>query len=286
MSFRSWLPVSFALLSPLAAEPMKSDIPYVAGGHERQVLDVYAPPGAEKLPVVFWIHGGGWQSGEKSQVKTKPAWFLEKGFVFVSINHRFLPEVVMEDLIGDVAKAFAWLEKNIASFGGDPKRVLVGGHSSGAQLAALLCTDHRYLQNEGASADSLIGCLPVDGDTYDIPAIIEVAETRRRVHHQPQAEFGHRQKFGNDPEKHLNFSAVTHVAENKGIPPFLILYNAAHPDNTAQAVRFGAVLKGAGIPVTLYAGKDTDHVKLNNDLGLADDPATEVLGNFVRGLLQ
>lgn len=265
---------------------MKSDIPYVENGHERQILDVYAPEGAEKLPVVFWIHGGGWQTGDKRNVKTKPAWFLEKGFVFVSINHRFLPEVTMEDLIGDVAKAFAWVEKNISSFGGDPVQILVGGHSSGAQLAALICTDHRYLEKEGVSIDCLIGCVPVDGDTYDIPAIIEVAETRRRVHHQPQAEFGHRQKFGNDPAKHLNFSAVTHVSEKKGIPPFFILYNSAHPDNSAQAVRFGTVLKGAGIPVTLFTGKNTDHVKLNDDLGLPADAATKALDSFVATLLK
>ena len=128
--------------------------------------------------------------------------------------------------------------------------------------------------------------MPVDGDTYDIPAIIEVAETRRRVHHQPQATYGHRQKFGDDPAKHLAFSAVTHVAKGKGIPPFLILFNAAHPDNSAQAVRFGAVLKEAEIPVTLIGGKNTDHVKLNNDLGLPGDPATAELEKFVATVLK
>ena len=90
--------------------------------------------------------------------------------------------------------------------------------------------------------------MPVDGDTYDVPAIIETAETRRRVHGQPPAKFGHREKFGNDPEKHRDFSAVTHVAKGKGIPPFLILHVAGHPDVTAQAQRLGDVLKDAGIP--------------------------------------
>lgn len=277
--------VLFASLSPLFAQTMKSDLAYVPNGHARHVLDVYTPEGANDLPVVFWIHGGGWQSGDKTSVKTKPAWFNEKGFVFVSINHRLLPEVSMEALTGDVAKAFAWVRENIAAYGGDPDRILVGGHSSGAQLAALLCTDERYLKAEGTGLDCLIGCLPVDGDTYDIPAIIEVAETRRRVHHQPQASYGHREKFGNDPAKHLDFSAVTHVAADKGIPPFLILYNAAHPDNSAQAARFGAVLKESGIPVTLFGGKETDHVKLNNDLGLPEDPATAALSQFLTDLL-
>ena len=92
--------------------------------------------------------------------------------------------------------------------------------------------------------------MPVDGDTYDVPAIIETAETRRRVHGLPPAKFGHREKFGNDPAKHKDFSAVTHVAKGKGIPPFLILHVADHPDTTAQAQRLGSVLKEAGVPVT------------------------------------
>ena len=275
--------------SARAVEPatgLLSDIPYVEQGHQRQVLDIHAPSGAKNLPVLFWIHGGGWQSGDKSSVKSKPEWFLKKGFVMVSINHRLLPDVEMGALIGDVAKAFGWVRKNIAEHGGDPDRILVGGHSSGAQLAAIICTDDRYLKAEGVAFDCLIGCVPVDGDTYDIPAIIEVAETRRRVHHQPQATFGHRKKFGNDPAKHIDFSAVTHVRADKGIPPFLILYNAAHPDNSAQAQRFGTVLKESGIPATLYAGKNTDHVKLNNDLGLPGDPATVELEKFVASCLK
>jgi len=111
------------------------------------------------------------------------------------------------------------------------------------------------------------GCVPVDGDTFDVPAIIETAETRSRVHGLPPAKFGHREKFGNDPAKHKDFSAVTHVAKGKGIPPFLILHVAEHPDTRAQALRLGNVLKEAGIPVTLYAGRETTHNKINADLG-------------------
>ena len=61
-------------------------------------------------------------------------------------------------------------------------RLLVMGHSAGAQLAALVCIDDRYLKAEGQSLSIIKGCVPVDGDTFDVPAIIETAETRRRVH--------------------------------------------------------------------------------------------------------
>jgi len=270
---------------PAVAQPMPQTLPYVENGHARHVLDIYAPTGAKNLPVFFWIHGGGWQTGDKANVQEKPRYFLEQGFVFVSINHRLLPEVVMEELVGDVAKAFAWVQHHIAEYGGDPSRVLVGGHSSGAQLAALLCTDDRWLKKEGVSFDVLIGCVPVDGDTYDIPAIIEVAETRRRVHHEPQAAFGHRQKFGNDPAEHVDFSAVTHVAKGKGIPPFLILHVADHPDNAAQARRFGAVLKEAGLPVTVHSQKETNHTRINAEIGTEGDPVTPVLSTFLNQCL-
>jgi acetyl esterase/lipase len=286
MTLPSSLLIASILLLPLtharSAEPLvKRDIPYAEPANERQTLDIYAPAGAKNLPVVFWIHGGGWQAGNKSDVKLKPQWFVDKGFVFVSTNYRLLPAVDMGTLIRDVAKSFRWVQDHIAGHGGDAKRVLVGGHSAGAQLAAIICTDDRYLKTEGVSFDVLKGCVPVDGDTYDIPAIIETAETRRRVHHQPQAKFGHREKFGNDPARHIDFSAVTHVAKGKGIPPFLILHVATHPDTSAQAQRLGAVLKDAGIPTKLFGAKDTNHVKLNDDLGLPDDPATKALSEFV-----
>ena len=98
--------------------------------------------------------------------------------------------------------------------------------------------------------------MPVDGDTYDVPAIIETAETRRRVHGLPQATYGHREKFGNDPAKHRDFSAVTHVAKDKGIPPFLIMHVAEHPDterrrsasrtcSRARASRSGSSVPGS-----------------------------------------
>lgn len=270
------------LSSLLAVEPkVYRDVPYSEPKSERQTLDIYAPPEGEQHPVVFWIHGGGWQVGDKSEVQHKPLAFVERGFVFVSTNYRLLPHVEMETIFRDVAKSLGWVHQHISQYGGDPKRVLVGGHSAGAQLAALISIDDRYLKAEGVPLSIIKGCVPVDGDTYDVPAIIETAETRRRVHGQPQAKFGHREKFGNDPAKHRDYSAVTHVAKGKGIPPFLVLYVADHPDNTAQAQRLGAALKEADVPVRLFGAKETNHNRLNDNLGLSDDPATKALWEFV-----
>ena len=277
--------VILALAAGAWAQDVKRDIPYADKPDERQVLDVYAPKGAKGLPVVFWIHGGGWQTGDKKEVQLKPQAFTDKGFVFVSTNYRLLPAVDMGTIVRDVAKSVRWVHDHIAEYGGDPKRVLVGGHSAGAQLTALLCTDERYLKAEGIAFSDLIGCVPVDGDTYDLPAIIETEETRVRVHGQPQPRFGHPEKFGNSAEKFRDYSAVTHVAKGKGIPPFLILHVADHPDTSAQAFRLGTVLKAAGVKTTVFGAKETNHRKLNDNLGNADDPATKVLQEFVDACL-
>src|SRR6266849_4789929 len=272
--------IAVAFLSEARAQDVKRNIPYADKADERQVLDVYSPHNAKNLPVVFWIHGGGWQTGDKSDVQIKPQTFVDKGFVFVSTNYRLLPSVDMATIVRDVAKSIHWVHDHIAEYGGDPRRLLIMGHSAGAQLAALICTDERYLKAEGLSFAIIKECVPVDGDTYDIPAMIEVAEMRQRLHGLPLPKFGHRIKFGNDPDKHKHFSAVTHVAKDKGIPPFLILYVAGHPDVTAQALRLGNVLKSADIPVTVFGAKDTTHTKINADLGKSDDPATAALIAF------
>lgn len=286
-----WILAAALACGPAAAAPVKkADIPYVENGHARQVLDIYTPAAPEAdarpapeggLPIFFWIHGGGWQTGDKSEVALKPEAVTARGFLFVSTNYRLLPEVTMEELVGDVAAALAWVHRHAAKHGGDPRRIVVGGHSAGAQLAALLCTDHRYLARHEVPPTALRGCIPTDGDTYDIPKIIMTAEHRQAIYGGAMPTFGHRQKFGNDPLKHVDFSAVTHVAPGKSIPPFLILYFSGNPDTPAQARRLAAALETAAIPVRAVGKGDTNHSQLNDDLGRPDDPVTVELFRFL-----
>jgi len=265
------------------ADEKLADIPYRDGGHARHVLDVYRPAGAADAarPVVVWIHGGGWQGGDKSDVGIKPRVLNDLGFVFVSTNYRLLPEVGMEDLIGDVAAAVGWVHRHIAAHGGDPARIIVGGHSAGAQLAALVCIDHRYLGREGVPPAALRGCVTVDGDTYDVPKIIMTGEHRLAIYGGKMPTFGHRQKFGNDPVKHVDLSAVTHVAAGKAIPPFLILHFSGNPDTKAQALRLEAVLGGAGHRATAIGSFQTNHDLLNAELGKPGAVGTAEFLEFV-----
>lgn len=273
--------------APAVAQVLTADVAYLDDGHERHRLDIYAPAEstAEPRPVMFWIHGGGWQVGNKDDVALKPKVLTERGMVFVSTNYRLLPEVDMQTLIGDVAAALGWVHRHVSEYGGDPNRIVVGGHSAGAQLAALLCTDQRYLQAEGVSFEVLEGCVPVDGDTYDIPKIIMTTENRLALYGEPLPTFGHRQKFGNDVEKHVDFSAVSHVAPDKQIPPFLLLYFSGNPDTKAQALRMERVLEAAGIPAQAFAESDSNHSLLNDGLGESGDAATRELYKFLDRVL-
>lgn len=272
------------LVNAQTAPRVEHDIAYSDPRNERQLLDVYAPAKGSNLPVVVWVHGGGWMRGSKSEVDRKPSAFVEKGFVFVPMNYRFVPAVPMGEIIRDVAKATGWVHKNIKRYGGDPNRLFLMGHSAGAQLAALLCTDSRHLAAEGVPLKSIRGCVPVDGDTYDVPLQVATATARRKRENQPTPKMGHPEKFGT-LQQQRDYSAVYHVARGKGIPPFLILHVANHTDTSAQAYRMWAALNIAGVPAKLFGADNTDHVKLDRDLGVPADPATQQLFEFVNSSL-
>lgn len=256
---------------------IKRDLSYSEDAHARKKLDIYIPLRAKKLPVVVWIHGGGWQTGDKSDVHIKPRFFNELGYIFVSVNYRLLPEVEMVAIVNDVAESIGWVHQNIATYGGDPGQLLIMGHSAGAQLAALVCTDYSYLEKQSVPVSAIKLCVPIDGDTYDIPAMIDTAEIRQKLHGLPLPDFGHRVKFGNSPEKHRHFSPVTHVSKGRPTPHFLIFYVSDHPDVTAQAFRFRNALQEAGGGVTCFAAHNTTHSRINSDLGRPDSDTTNAL---------
>jgi arylformamidase len=111
------------------------------------------------------------------------------------------------------------------------------------------------------------------------------AEHRQTLYGGKMFSFGHRQKFGNNPKKHVDFSAVTHVAKGKNIPPFLLLYFPGNPDTRAQANRLESVLRAAQVPARAYGKGDSNHSRLNNDLGKPDDPATQEFYKFLDPLV-
>ncbi len=109
-------------------------------------LDVYAPKShADALPVIVFIHGGRWQSGDKGDYAFAGAALARQGFVVVIPDYRKYPDVKFPAFVDDAARAVEWAHENIAPYGGDPARLFVAGHSSGAHVGALLAADERYV---------------------------------------------------------------------------------------------------------------------------------------------
>jgi acetyl esterase/lipase len=291
---RSLLPLlaAFSLASaadaPAPLAPTKADIPYAGTSDFRQTLNVYAPAAkpTKPAPVIFWIHGGGWRGGEKISVQLKPKFFTDLGYVFVATNHRYVTTTPMNEIFADVAKSLRWTHDHAAEFGGDPSRIVIMGHSSGAQLAAYLAIDERPLKAEGLSLAMFKGCVPVDADTFDVPAVIELATANRKAAGKPEPKYGHREIFGGKPELWTDYSATTHVAAGKGIPPFLILYDAAAALTPDQAKRLEKALTSKGTPAKAFGAANTTHGKINSDLGLPNDPSTAELLSFLKTVLK
>ena len=273
-----------------AAEPrVQRNLPYAEPRNERQTLDIYTPAEGKNHPIVVWIHGGGWHSGDKKDVKQKPQAFTDKDFVFVSINYRLQvwtdlhlsPGVTIKQIAEDVARAIRWTHDHAGDYGGDPNTIFVMGHSAGAQLAALVCTDDHYFKAENLSLAIIKGCVPVDGDTFDLPMRIAT------VHKKGDKKLAERdrQRFGDDAMQ-KDLSSITHVGKDKHIPPFLILHVAYHPETRGQSQRLLQVLQEEDTPASTYAAEGKNHTTLNDDLGTPDDQPTKALFEFLDGVLK
>lgn len=117
------------------------DVPYVGGGHGRQTLDLYLPANAQGLPIVIYIHGGGYRMGDKTEiVDVQVTDLLEEGYAVASINYRLSQHAHFPAQIEDCRAAVRWLRAHAERYGLDPDRIGVVGTSAGGHLAALLGT--------------------------------------------------------------------------------------------------------------------------------------------------
>jgi acetyl esterase/lipase len=258
-----------------AAVGTTTNIPYVAGGTDPlQTLDIYSPSGAQALPVVVFIHGGGFGIGDKKNgALAKATTFNSAGMIFVSLNYRLSPAVKYPAHVQDVGRAIAWIHKNISRFGGDPDKIVVMGHSAGAELAALVATDERYLQAAGSNLTILKGAILLDGATYDMTRAMA---GRGKAQLEPV--------FGNNPKVWQDASVINHVQPQKGIPPFLIIYVSFRGESKAQAEQLASLLNSAGSRAAVKPAFNKTHKTLNQEFGQAGDAPTEEVFSFLNSL--
>ncbi len=125
------------------------NVPYLGSGENSHVLDVVRRRDAHhqsRLPVVLYVHGGGFETGSKETHWMMASQFARAGYVVFNINYRLAPEHPFPSGLEDVCAAYLWALDNAERFGGDPERLVVAGESAGGNLVtslALACCTER-----------------------------------------------------------------------------------------------------------------------------------------------
>lgn len=141
--------------------------PYGPG--PRGKLNIWVPTGTKKtdrLPVIVWLYGGGWYSGDRDDYGFAGRAFAKQGFIVVIPDYRIVPEGHWPDFLQDSAAAVAWTEKHIGDYGGDAGRIALSGHSAGAYNAVMIALDPQWLKAAGSDASVIRGVAALAGP-YD-----------------------------------------------------------------------------------------------------------------------
>ncbi len=235
---------------------VERDLAYVEGGHERNKLDIYLPEKVEgRLPLIVWIHGGGWQAGNKDGCPAVP--FVAKGYVVASINYRLSQHAVFPAQIEDCKAAIRWLRANAAKYHIDPERVGVWGVSAGGHLVALLGTTGgvKDLDGSGGNLDpsSRVQCVV---DWFGPTDML----TMRGSHDNPNSPEARLigGPLQNNKDKARQTSPVTYVSKDSA--PFLIMHGDKDPlVPLDQSKELAEALTKAGVEAKLVVVEGNGH---------------------------
>ncbi len=223
----------------VGSESVASGIAF--GKHPRQALDIYAPStGARSAPVVVFIYGGSWNSGSRENFAFVGRALAARGYVTVVPDYRLVPEVLFPVFVDDNATALRWVRDNIRSYGGDPGRIALVGHSAGAYNAVMLGLDRRFLGRSGVSPASIRAVAGLSGP-YDFLPFTSL---------EAAAAFGRWPRLAEtQPVNHVRADA----------PPMLLAHGDADilvgvRNTRVLAARLRAV--GASVQEKIYPGVD------------------------------
>jgi acetyl esterase/lipase len=280
-----------ALLAPAGASASTAhinlnydiDSPPAPAPAAQNMLDLYVPDGVGKgdsRPLVVFVHGGGWAVGDKAnKVANKVPLFTGAGYVFASVNYRLSPatgdpanpdpgRVRFPAHPHDLGEALGWLDRNVARYGGDPDRIILIGHSAGAQIVSLLATDPSYAAAYGIRPWQIVGTVSLDTDAFDITAEADPASPQAN---NPEMFWN---AFATPDENAVDGSWATASPvrwADPGDPPFLLMTSLVPNrirDNQAMATALGQ--DPAGVVSLPYT-----HEQINDNLGGPGDTAGE-----------
>ncbi len=237
------------------------DVAY--GDDYYQKIDIFLPAdeGLTGLPVLMFIHGGAWRHGFKEWMGFIAPPIISLPAIFVTVNHRLMPEHRFPTHLEDCFDALGWIYRNIEQHGGSPNRIFVGGHSSGGHLAALLALRRDYAAVRDLPDDVLKGCFPISGAHNLHLEDVEPGSRREKM----LAEFLARP--GDDREA----SPIDHVAGNQ-VPFFIAWGSKDVPAIAADSERLATDLRDQPGGVEHHVFEGYTHFQTNESCGDPDNP--------------
>jgi len=222
------------------------DVKYATGypGEEYLVLDIHMPDAARDLPVLVYIHGGGWTEGDKSQMDVWAKRMSRHGYVVFNVNYRLAPQYPFPAAVNDCLGAIAWIKEHASEYGGNANRLGVTGGSAGGHLTAMVATatDSAFWKPTGHENVYLMGAVKVQVPFFGVYDFHE----NDAIHW-----LGIHKKFlGGDekdaPEIYKLASPITYA--RKDVPPTLLICGKLDPLYHQSNLYYQA-LKDAGAPV-------------------------------------
>jgi acetyl esterase/lipase len=177
--------------------------------------------------VLAFVHGGGWTSGYKEHMNFMAPAFTLAGVTFITLGYRLAPQQTFPAGVEDIASGLAWLYRNVGRFGGNSRRIFIGGHSAGGHYTPLLAVRRDWQAGYGLPQDAIRGCLPISG-------VYEFGEG---------SGLSARPRFlGDDPENDRRASPIHNIQGRP--PPFFMAHGSDDfPHLITQAQRMEQALR-------------------------------------------
>lgn len=254
-----------------AGAQVQKDIAY--GQHEKQKIDVYLPASPQNAPIIFMVHGGGWNRGDKGNpgvAGNKAAYWLAKGYILVSANYRMIgdganPYVQAQD----VGRALAYVQIQAPAWGGDAARIVTMGHSAGAHLVGLLAVSPKIAFEQGAKPWR--GTVMLDSGAIDVEALM-------RAQHPKLYD----KAFGENPALWRQTSLTAQLSDQA--LPLMMVCSASRKDNPcAQAEGLANLMVTRGLRAEIRP-ENLNHGEINANLGKPGN-YTDAVDRFIMSVM-
>ena len=241
-------------------------------------LDIHAPARANqrrffkrtRVPVIVYVHGGGWIKGDRSKVYDLPSFASRRGWMLVSLSYHPVPRVTVGHQVLEIEHGVRWVQRNIKRYGGDPTRIVLMGHSAGSHLVSMVGARGKIRGLRGVVAN--------DVQAYDMHQY-----ARLRGNGLPHM---YAKAFGLDGRNWKRWSPITYVkAARRRPPPHLIMYSdgGIYQRRRTLSRTYGRALAKKGAKVRYFDGRGFSHGALGARIGRAHGkPMTRAVETFLR----